>query len=187
VLPDNPLLTLLGRRGRGAVAETLLRAPQRTWSVRDLARFADVAPMVASRTVRELAALGAVEVLRPGRDARIRLRFGSPAARWLAASGAPDLHGEAAAAFATAYGAVPGVTRLLRWRHPDDEPADPLAPLRIALVTARSPEAALDAAGPGLDALAREGWPAPEVTAWRPADLRGEDPVARAIAAGIPL
>lgn len=186
MLQDNPLLTLLGRRGRGAVAETLLRAPNRTWSVRDLARFADVAPMVASRAVKEMAALGAVEVLRPGRDARIRLRPGSPAARWLAAA-VPDLHGQAAAAFAAAYPAAPGVTGLLRWRHPDDVPADPLAPLRIAIVTARSPETALDAAGVGLDALAAGGWPAPEVTAWRPADLRGADRVARAIAAGIPL
>lgn len=183
MLADHPVLTLLGRRGRGAVVEALRRNPQRAWTVRDLARLADVAPMVASRAVRELAALGAVTVQRPGRDARIQPARAAPAWDVLARLDLPDLHAQAAAAFARAYARPPGTTAVLRWRHPDDDPADPLAPLRIGLV-AREPEQALDHAGAALDAVRGAGYAAPEITAWTPAQLTEDDPVAQAIAAG---
>jgi hypothetical protein len=186
VLADNPLLAVLGRRGRGAVVEALRRGPARSWTVRDLARFADVDPMASSRAVRELAALGAVEVLRPGRSALVRWRPDSPAGRFLDALQAPDLRRGAAEAFASAYGRPPGVAAVLLWRDPADDPADPRAPARIALV-ARDPEAALELAGPALDAVARGGHPQVEATAWSPAALRGDDPVARAIRAGARL
>jgi DNA-binding transcriptional regulator YhcF (GntR family) len=90
VLNDNPLLALLGRRGRGAVVEALRRNPGRLLHVRELARLADVAPMVASRAVRELAALHAVEVQRRGRELAVRLDATSRAGAFLATVEAPD-------------------------------------------------------------------------------------------------
>jgi hypothetical protein len=189
VLVDNPLLTLLGRRGRGAVVEALLRNPTRIWRVRELARFADVAPMVASRAAKELAALGAIESLRPGRNARIRWRPDSAAGRFLA-SHVPDLRREAADAFATAFRPVDAAARftLLLWRDPRDDPADPLAPARIAVVASvRTADAALDAAGPALDAVRNAGLPAPEVSLFSPTELQGNDATAVAVRSGLEL
>ncbi|MES2153653.1 MAG: hypothetical protein V4510_00775 [bacterium] len=91
MLVENPLLAFLGRRGRGAVVEALRRNPARLWSVRDLARFADVAPMVASRAARELQALGALDVVRPGREVRMRFLPDSPAGFFLANLEVPDV------------------------------------------------------------------------------------------------
>jgi DNA-binding transcriptional regulator YhcF (GntR family) len=90
VLNDNPLLAFLGRRGRGAVVEALRRNAGRPLHVRELARLADVAPMVASRAVRELEALRAVEVARRGRELTVRLDAESRAGEFLARIEAPD-------------------------------------------------------------------------------------------------
>ena len=90
VLNDNPLLAFLGRRGRGAVVEALRRNPARRLHVRELARLADVAPMVASRAVRELAAMNAVDVSRQGRLLAVRLDPGTPAGAFLATVAVPD-------------------------------------------------------------------------------------------------
>ena len=90
MLNDNPLLAFLGRRGRGAVVEALRRNPGRALHVRELARLADVAPMVASRAVRELEALRAVEVTRRGRDVAVRLDAGTASGAFLGAVTAPD-------------------------------------------------------------------------------------------------
>lgn len=90
VLNDNPLLAFLGKRGRGAVVEALRRNPGRPLHVRELARLADVAPMVASRAARELQALNAVEVARRGSLVAIRLDEGTPAGAFLATVTVPD-------------------------------------------------------------------------------------------------
>lgn len=90
MLNDNPLLAFLGKRGRGAVVEALRRNAQRPLHVRELARLADVAPMVASRAVRELRALGAVEVGRRGREVTVRLDAATTAGAFLAAVAVPD-------------------------------------------------------------------------------------------------
>ena len=90
MLNDNPLLAFLGRRGRGAVVEALRRNPNRSLSVRELARLADVAPMVASRAVRELEALRAVAVARRGREVAVRLDAASPAGAFLATVKVPS-------------------------------------------------------------------------------------------------
>jgi hypothetical protein len=187
VLEENPLLALLGRRGRGAVVEALRRNPRRAWTVRELARFADVAPTVASRAVRELAALGAVEAVRPGRDLAARFLPGTPAGAWLDCLVVPDLRQAVAATVARAYLWPAGVTRLVLWRHPDDDPNAPEAPVRVAALTNRDPGDALEAAGPALDAVRAAGLPMPEVSAWVAGDLAADDPVARAILAGLPL
>jgi DNA-binding transcriptional ArsR family regulator len=90
VLNDNPLLAFLGRRGRGAVVEALRRNPGRALHVRELARLADVAPMVASRAVRELRALNAVEAGRRGREVTVRLDPATKAGGFLSKVQAPD-------------------------------------------------------------------------------------------------
>jgi DNA-binding IclR family transcriptional regulator len=90
VLNDNPLLAFLGRRGRGAVVEALRRNPGRPLHVRELARLADVAPMVASRAARELQALRAVELSRNGRLLAIRLDPATRAGAFLAGVDVPD-------------------------------------------------------------------------------------------------
>jgi hypothetical protein len=90
VLNDNPLLAFLGKRGRGAVVEALRRNPNRPLHVRELARLADVAPMVASRAARELAALRAVQVSREGRLLAIRLDTTTRAGAFLANVAVPD-------------------------------------------------------------------------------------------------
>lgn len=90
MLNDNPLLAFLGKRGRGAVVEALRRNANRTLHVRELARLADVAPMVASRAVRELQALHALVVARRGREVEVRLDPASKAGAYLAAVEAPD-------------------------------------------------------------------------------------------------
>lgn len=90
VLNDNPLLAFLGKRGRGAVVEALRRNPGRPIHVRELARLADVAPMVASRAVHELRALNAVEQVRRGRELAVRLDPATVAGRFLAQVQAPD-------------------------------------------------------------------------------------------------
>jgi predicted transcriptional regulator len=91
VLNDNPILAFLGRRGRGAVVEALRRNPNRSLSVRELARLADVAPMVASRAVGELLAFGAVAVARDGKALRVRFQAGSVVGSFLARLEAPDV------------------------------------------------------------------------------------------------
>ena len=90
MLNDNPLLAFLGKRGRGAVVEALRRNPGRALHVRELARLADVAPMVASRAVRELEALRALQVARRGREVEVRLDAGTKAGAFLASVAAPD-------------------------------------------------------------------------------------------------
>jgi DNA-binding transcriptional regulator YhcF (GntR family) len=90
VLNDNPLLSFLGKRGRGAVVEALRRNPQRMLKVRELGRLADVAPMVASRAFRELEALGAVQVSRKGRKLAVRLDLSTVAGRFLGSLAVPD-------------------------------------------------------------------------------------------------
>lgn len=90
MLNDNPLLAFLGRRGRGAVVEALRRNPGRALHVREVARLADVAPMVASRAVRELQALNAVAVSRRGRLLAVRLDAAGPAGAFLLSFAPPD-------------------------------------------------------------------------------------------------
>lgn len=90
MLNDNPLLAFLGKRGRGAVVEALRRNPGKALHVRELARLADVAPMAASRAVRELEALGAVDVRRKGRDVAVRLDEATKGGAFLATVTAPD-------------------------------------------------------------------------------------------------
>lgn len=90
MLNDNPLLAFLGRSGRGAVVEALRRNPGRPLHVRELARLADVAPMVATRAIRELDALRAVEVVRRGREVAVQLDPSSKAGAFLATVTAPD-------------------------------------------------------------------------------------------------
>jgi len=90
VLNDNPLLAFLGKRGRGAVVEALRRNRQRPLHVREVARLADVAPMVVTRAVREMQALGAVTVTRRGREVAVRLDPAGPTGRWLATADAPS-------------------------------------------------------------------------------------------------
>lgn len=90
MLNDNPLLAFLGKRGRGAVVEALRRNRGRPLHVRELARLADVAPMVASRAIRELAALRAVEVSRRGKLLAVSLDAGTPAGAFLASVEVPD-------------------------------------------------------------------------------------------------
>lgn len=91
MLNDNPLLAFLGRRGRGAVVEALRRNPNRALSVRELARLADVAPMVASRAVGELRRFGAVALQQDGKALRVRFLAGSPVGAFLARLDVPDL------------------------------------------------------------------------------------------------
>ncbi|HUR25697.1 MAG TPA: hypothetical protein VM327_06770 [Candidatus Thermoplasmatota archaeon] len=90
MLNDNPLLAFLGKRGRGAVVEALRRNRGRPLHVRELARLADVAPMVASRAIRELGALRAVEVSRHGKLVSVRLDEATRVGAFLAAIQVPD-------------------------------------------------------------------------------------------------
>jgi DNA-binding transcriptional ArsR family regulator len=90
VLNDNPVIAFLGRRGRGAVVEALRRNPRRALSVRELARLADVAPMVASRAVAELGRFGAVTVERDGKALRVRFQPASAVGAFLARLEVPD-------------------------------------------------------------------------------------------------
>lgn len=90
MLNDNPLLAFLGRRGRGAVVEALRRNRARPLHVRELARLADVAPMVASRAIRELAAMRAIETARRGKLVTVRLDDMSAAGAFLASVEVPD-------------------------------------------------------------------------------------------------
>ncbi len=187
MLRDNPLLTLLGRRGRGAIVDALRREPQRTWTVRDLARAADVPVITASRTVKELDALGVVDSFRPGRDMHIQWDPGSAVAQALQPFVVPDLRGESVRRFAASYDGPAGV-RLVEWQLPADDVADPMIPSRVAVLLRRASDEddALDAIGPALDAVADQGWPRPVVTVMAAASL-GEDAVAKAIRAGRPL
>lgn len=185
-LADNPLLTLLGRRGRGAVVETL-RASGGPWSVRALARASGVAAMTVSRAVRELAALGIVDTYRPGRDQVVQWRAASAGAAVIAALRPPDLRSEGCRVFAASY-RRPGAT-LVQWWMPGDDPADPLTPARLGILV-RHPddeEAALDAIGPALDAVESAGWARPQATVHVGPLLSDADEVARAIRAGRPF
>ncbi len=188
VLVDNPLLTTLGRRGRGAIINALRNQPKTVWSLRGLARQASVPPAVAARATSELQALGAVEVLRPGRDAQIRWLPDAPAARALAELNPPDLREAQARAFMGAFSGPPGTVKVLRWLAPHDVAADPSTPTRLAIVVRDEDdeEEALDATGPALDAVRLAGLPAPDVTTML-AELLGDDDVSRAIRRGTPV
>jgi predicted transcriptional regulator len=91
VLNDNPVIAFLGRRGRGAVVEALRRNPNRSLSVRELARRADVAPLVASRAVAELRRFDAVTVQKDGKALRVRFQAGSVVGAFLARLEVPDV------------------------------------------------------------------------------------------------
>lgn len=182
MLADNALLTVLGRRGRGAVVEALRADPHATWTVREIARAADVAPMTASRAIKELAALGVLDVFRPGRDMVVRWEQDAAASRVLADLVVPDFKAEGVAQFAEAY-----PRRVVQWVHPDDEPSDPLTPARLAVIVRSGEDEALDDVGPALDAVHAAGWPRPEVTVFRRDDLDLDDPVAMAVLEGRPV
>lgn len=186
MLRDNPLLTFLGRRGRGAVVDALRGDPERSWNVRDLARAADVPVITASRTVRELEALGVVDAYRPGRDKVVRWEPGSAVAQALLPFVVPDLRGESARAAAAALVLPPGA-RAVHWRMPDDDTADPSCPTRVAVLCRNADEDdVLDAIGPALDAVADAGWPRPEVTVV-PRSMLGNDVTSDAVRSGVPL
>ncbi len=187
VLRQHPLLTVLGRRGRGAVVDALCGAPDQTWSVRGLARQAKVQPATAARAVQELEALAALEVIRPGRDAQVKLRPDTEMGRALLWLRLPDVRLGACKAFAASFGHPQGVRQLLRWTMAGDHPGDPLCPTRIAVVCRDDPEPALDAVGAALDGVREAGWPAPDVTVWTRDDLVPDDPMAAAILEGQPL
>lgn len=176
------LLTFLGHRGRLAVAKALAAWPQREWNLRALAAAAAVHPVVAGRAVRELEALAAADVLRPGRDLVVRWRPQAPAAAFLAGLEVPDLHGMAADAFRATFRPPLGAMAV-RWHHPED--VGP-SPLRIAVLVRRDEEAALEAVGPALDAVRAAGLPAPHLTTV-PHALLGDDPVSQAVRRGVPL
>lgn len=184
---DQPLLTLLGRRGRGAVVDALVGAPDREWSVRALARAGRVTATTASRAVRELENLGAVEVMRPGRDAVVSFRRDTIVGRMLTGMHLMDLRQAAAERFAAAYRPPAGVRAVHWWTDVPDHPAMPEVPTRIAVLCARSTDRALDAVGPALDLIRNDGFPQPDVTVWTMAELLDDDPVARAILGGRPL
>lgn len=187
MLRDNPLLTLLGRKGRGAVVDALRADPDRTWTIRDLARAADVPPITASRAVRELDALGVVDAFRPSRDMHVRWDPDSAVAQALLPFVVPDLRAESVRAFVASFEGPSGA-RLQWWALSDDDPADPRTPSRVAVLlrSAADEEDALDAIGPALDAVADAGWPRPEVTTFI-TDRLGDDEVARAVRGGRPL
>ncbi len=187
VLRDNPLLTLLGRRGRGAVVDALRADPKRTWTVRELARAADVPVITASRAVRELDSLGVVDAFRPGRDKHIRWEADSAVAQALLPFVVPDLRRESVQSFADAY-TGPSGSRLVHWQLAEDDAADPACPSRVAVLVPRLDveDDAVDAIGPALDEVAAQGWPRPQVTThW--VDSLGDDAVARSVRAGRPL
>lgn len=186
MLRDHPLLTLLGRRGRGAVVDALRAEPERTWNIRDLARVADVPVITASRAVRELEGLGVVDGFRPGRDKVVRWEPESAVAQALLPFVVPDLRGEGARAAVAALQLPPGA-RAVRWTMPDDDPADPLCPTRIAIICRDDDEdRVLDAIGPALDAAGDAGWPRPDITAM-PRGMLGDDAVSLAVRDGAPI
>jgi hypothetical protein len=180
VLAGNPLLTLLGRKGRGAVLDALLAAPEREWNLRELARAAGVNPMAASRTLEELSVLGVIDTFRPGRDKVIALQQNSAAARAVASFQPPNLWDESVATFAAHY-TGPGV--LIRYARPADRSDDPLCPARIAILTKRD---AWDDLDTGLDAVAEAGWPRPDVIVVAREELEGDEE-GQAILAGVPI
>jgi hypothetical protein len=187
MLRDNPLLTFLGRRGRGAVVDALRMNPEKTWTVRELARIADVPAITASRAVKELDALGVVDAFRPGRNKHIRWETESAVAQALVPFVVPDLRGEAAVRFAAAFMGPTGA-RPVSWHLIGDDIADPNCPTRVAILLRSydDEDDALDAIGPALDVVAESGWPRPSVTTIVKSEL-GDDEVAQAIRAGRPL
>ncbi|MGB1697576.1 MAG: hypothetical protein ACPHK8_04175 [Thermoplasmatota archaeon] len=178
----NPLLTFLGRKGRGAVLDALLepQARNRNWTLRELARAAGVHAMAAKRAVAELEVLGVVEQFRPGRSMVIALQQTSAAAKALAAFNPPQLWQESVRTFAAAY---QGPGSLVQYRRPLDRADDPLCPARIAILTRQDAWDQLDA---GLDAVAAAGWPRPDVIVVAREELEGDEEGA-AILAGEPI
>lgn len=179
VLGPNPLLTMLGRRGRGEVVEAL-RDHHGPWTLRGLAARAGVPHQVVGRAVRELEALGAVEFVRPGREGRVQWRPGTPASAFLDGLVVPDLRDAAARTFAAA---VPGLPTLC-WTRTDSEAADPLAPTRVAVVH-EDADAALEQATVGLDAVLGRALPRVDVSAITPEALASDDPIAARMRAGL--
>ena len=153
----NPILTFVGRRGRLDVV-TAIRGGHN--SVRSAARAAAVPHTVANRTVRELRAFGAVDVLRPGRNAKVTWLGNSPAAQFLETLQPPNLAGQTTVAFRAA---MPDYD-VVRWQMDNDRPDDPHTPIRLAVLVGGSEDAALDAIGPALDAVEEAMLPAPTVT-----------------------
>jgi hypothetical protein len=177
---DHPILACLGRRGRWSVAHVLGAQPTRTWNLRELAGAAGVHPVVAGRAVRELAALVAVDLLRPRRDAQVRLRLDTPAGAFVAALQPPDLRGDTEAIFAAAY---TGPGPVVRWSR--KHAGDPEAPTRLAIVVGAGKEdAAWEAVDGALDAVRAAGLPAPDVSVLAE-PLDASDDVARAVAEAV--
>ncbi|MHB8634245.1 MAG: hypothetical protein ACYDBQ_09835 [Thermoplasmatota archaeon] len=177
----NPLLSIAGRAGRLEVIRALRDDPTKSWGIRELAVATGIPPMAVSRAVRELAAVAAAETKRPGRQARVRWLANSPAGRWLGTLEAPDLRRAVLDTFAAN---LRHPARVVLWTKPGDDPGDPRVPTRIALLVQDGEEAALDASGAALDAVAGVALPAPDVAAFLEGDLDPADAVAKAILAG---
>lgn len=145
--------------------------------MRGLARVTDVPLATIRRVLDELAALGCVETLRPGRDAHVTWREG-PIADWLAEWPPLDMEASMLDEFRAAY----GDGDVHAWDHPDEDASDPRTPMRfVVMVNEKEEEDALDRVGPALDALALAGWPAPDVTVQVRSALEPSDPVAAAM------
>lgn len=134
-------------------------------SVRGIAREAEVALSTANRVISDLERLGAIQRLRPGRDALITWRQG-PVGDWFATLQPPALDDATEATFAANY-AGPGT--VLRWSEGD-------VPVRLAVLTGDE-DAAWDAIDAALDAVAEARWPSPDVSIHDPATLSPDDPV----------
>ncbi len=150
------MLTLLGRAGRWEVIQTLRQGG--TWTVRDLARATGVNPMTSARTVQELANLEAVELARPGRDAKVTFRADTAVGAFLAALQVPSFREETLAIVEQWIGAA-GIHEA---RLGTTQAGDPLAPTKVILVTADD-EATWDEAPAILDAIRLAGLPPPDL------------------------
>jgi hypothetical protein len=184
---DHPVLTVLGRRGRGAIVDAILADAAITWTVRGLSRAANVPAAVAARAAHELEALGAIEMLRPGRNAHIRWRPDAAAAQTIAQMVVPPFREAACRAFVQAIGQPGNVEIIRRWQQPEEHAADPLVPTRIAVICQGDVDAALDAVGPALDGVQQAGLPAPDVTVIDRDDLDAGDALGAAMLAGVAL
>ena len=165
----------MGRRGAPDVVEVLATQPG-PWTLRGLERASRVPLATVRRVLDDLAALGCIDHLRPGRDAQVTWREG-PIADWLTELPELDMAEHMAGEFEAAHGREVHV-----WHHPEDDAGNPRTPVRLAvLVNEEGEEEALERVGPALDALELAGWPAPEVTVEVRDRLDPSDPVAAAM------
>lgn len=104
------LLSVLGKKGRIKILETLYKYPKRAFTINELARESAIPVMTCWRSVKEFESLEVVKVDTVGKTFAVRLNVQSPIVKDLENAKLTDVHRDSALMFSKAVRKIDGVT-----------------------------------------------------------------------------